>query len=443
MVRVPGPGPPPSLVCSILGLNLLISAPSVLVALVCGHVVVAPHLIVAGARCRVTLWEKCRRRHGEVTRFKIAFDAVLYSLPFPTPTCAACSPRGLTTPRPPRACFLPPPAPSTLSRQTVRNCVITPCGHSFCRSCAGDAVSRKHVCPVCQRDIVGGETALIRNYLVDDTTQAILEATEETDTAYMRLLFSNVAGKGTPAGTNDPCPLLEPPRPGPLPPPHARSPSGEGMPLLTSSTAVETALVGETGRGGSATSGLSPVEEVLVSRMRDAFLGYQSYYAREQASHEAEVKSLTLRLEAARRGEGGDAEREARELEDAIEASKRRFSTSMEALVRDFDAHAAAAAPPPPLLPSTVTIIVASRGVRFDTQLMPTHFPENVYDKVGGTRVFSHGIHACLLARAEAELTRRAHHRSCVKLSCCCVMPHQWRAGKRWDFNNSRLVLGL
>lgn len=70
-------------------------------------------------------------------------------------------------------------------------------------------------------------------------------------------------------------------------------------------------------------------------------------------------------------------------LKTAIEESKKRFETCVGALLKDFDAHAAAAAPPPSLLPSTVTIIVASRGVRFDTQLLPTHFPENVYGKVG------------------------------------------------------------
>lgn len=34
---------------------------------------------------------------------------------------------------------------------------------------------------------------------------------------------------------------------------------------------------------------LSPIESVLVNRMREAFLGYQAYYARERAAHEAEV----------------------------------------------------------------------------------------------------------------------------------------------------------
>lgn len=34
---------------------------------------------------------------------------------------------------------------------------------------------------------------------------------------------------------------------------------------------------------------LSPIESVLVNRMREAFLGYQAYYERERAAHEAEV----------------------------------------------------------------------------------------------------------------------------------------------------------
>lgn len=34
---------------------------------------------------------------------------------------------------------------------------------------------------------------------------------------------------------------------------------------------------------------LSAIESVFVNRMREAFLGYQAYYARERAAHEAEV----------------------------------------------------------------------------------------------------------------------------------------------------------
>lgn len=101
------------------------------------------------------------------------------------------------------------------------------------------------------------------------------------------------------------------------------------------------------------------------------------------------VASLSLRLAAERAEEGSSEARRTEEhtkqvqaLETAIDDSKKRFQTCMDALLKDFDTHAAAVAPPPSLLPSTVTVIVASRGVRFDTQLLPTHFPENVYGKV-------------------------------------------------------------
>ncbi|CAM9376116.1 unnamed protein product [Sphacelaria rigidula] len=139
---------------------------------------------------------------------------------------------------------------------------------------------------------------------------------------------------------------------------------------------------------------LSAIESVFVNRMREAFLGYQAYYARERAAHEAEVASLSLQLTAERSKQGslqGEASRtngprstteHVKALQTAIEDSKRRFRTCIDALLGDFDAHVAAAAPPPSLLPSTVTVIVAARGVRFDTQLLPTHFPENVYSKV-------------------------------------------------------------
>ena len=251
--------------------------------------------------------------------------------------------------------------------QVVKDCVVTPCGHSFCRSCAGDAISRKHTCPVCQKAVIGGEAGLIRNFLVDEVTQALRKASDATDVAYMRLLFASAAS--SPASS-----AIRPP-PIPNDKMDVRQEDEEGREIITSSA-----------------DALSPIEAVLVGRMRDAFLGYQAYYERERAAHEAQVLSLSAQLEALERenlreglhgelGENSAGERKAMALKAAIEDSRARFATGMEALLNDFDAHAAAAVPPPSLLPATVTVIVASRGVRFDTQLLPTHFPENVYDK--------------------------------------------------------------
>ncbi|CAN0039966.1 unnamed protein product [Ascophyllum nodosum] len=252
--------------------------------------------------------------------------------------------------------------------EVVKDCVVTPCGHSFCRSCAGDAISRKHTCPVCQKAVIGGEAGLIRNFLVDEVTQALRKASDATDVAYMRLLFASAAS--SPASS-----AIRPP-PIPNDKMDVRQEDEEGREIITSSA-----------------DALSPIEAVLVGRMRDAFLGYQAYYERERAAHEAQVLSLSAQLEALERenlreglhgelGENSAGERKAMALKAAIEDSRARFATGMEALLNDFDAHAAAAVPPPSLLPATVTVIVASRGVRFDTQLLPTHFPENVYDKV-------------------------------------------------------------
>eukprot|EP00903_Cladosiphon_okamuranus_P021480 g19746.t1 len=144
----------------------------------------------------------------------------------------------------------------------------------------------------------------------------------------------------------------------------------------------------------SAPTELSPVEAILVNRMREAFLGYQSYYDRERATHESEIRGLTAQLLAARQREEMDgtgattappAEARARTvaaLEGAIEDSRARFKAGMEALLQDFDEHAKNATPPPSLLPSTVTVILASRGVRLNTKVLPTDFPENIYAKV-------------------------------------------------------------
>ncbi|CAB1097407.1 unnamed protein product [Ectocarpus sp. CCAP 1310/34] len=281
-----------------------------------------------------------------------------------------------------------------LCLEMVKDCVVTPCGHSFCRSCAGDAVTRKHCCPVCQVGVIGGEAGLIRNFMVDEVASTLRKATEDTDVAYMRLLFDTAAGgtagadaiNGKGNGDNRDHPHVGsddarfPTGFPPKPPFSAGNSPGEAEPEQNQPL-----------RRGVPPSPavLSPVEEVLVRRMREAFLGYQSYYARESAAHAAEVSDLTAQLSAARREETtprqGQAETRARRaaaLQGAIQESEARFNAGMEALLRDFDAHAAAALPPPSLLPCTVTLIVASRGVRFDTQLLPTHFPENIFGKV-------------------------------------------------------------
>lgn len=230
---------------------------------------------------------------------------------------------------------------------------------------------------MCQGAVVGGEVALIRNFVVDEATQALHKATEDTDMAYMRLLFANASSAGTPTAAMPPKPPL---------------PQQTWLPMLAPGTGQGLPTNGVNHLPAS--NFMSPIEAVFVNRMRDAFLGYQSYYAREHAAHEAEVKSLTAKLETRQRqvlmahgsdtaaGDPENARSEVQMLRMAIEESKRRFAVCMEELLKDFDAHAGAAAPPPSLLPATVTVIVASRGVRFDTQVLPTHFPANIYDKV-------------------------------------------------------------
>lgn len=305
-------------------------------------------------------------------------------------------------------------------------------------------MTRKHCCPVCQEGVIGGEAGLIRNFLVDDVASTLRRATEETDVAYMRLLFDNAvdAGPGTGAaaaldnenGSNTYRRLKSdrrsPADTFPRPLPHAGdagSLSSEPMQLEEQQHAIGLARPGQQqhhqGHGLPLSPrpalDLSPVEAVLVKRIREAFLGYQAYYARERAVHEAEVNGLMAQLQAAQRedsgtavcggppyltttvGQGGGAAAaqthagKVAALQGAIEDSEARFKAGMEALLRDFDTHAAAALPPPSLLPSTVTLIVASRGVRFDTQVLPTHFPENIYSKVGNTRN-SRSIHPLL-----------------------------------------------
>lgn len=282
--------------------------------------------------------------------------------------------------------------------------MVTPCGHSFCRTCAGDAITRKHCCPVCQIGVIGGEAGLIRNFLVDEVTSTLRKATEDTDVGYMRLLFG--------AATSNNC---HPPSTSHLPP---QPPQSKGASSHIGRTQQQQQHGLSAARPGQQNltlpseqlPDLSPVEAILVRRMREAFLGYQSYYDRERAAHESEIRGLTARLQAAQRedmdvpGAAADvagaraevsgaaaapaAETRAREvaaLEGAIEDTRARFKAGMEALLRDFDEHAKNATPPPSLLPSTVTVILASRGVRFNTKVLPTDFPANLYDKVRAT----------------------------------------------------------
>lgn len=252
-------------------------------------------------------------------------------------------------------------------------------------------MSRKHACPVCQAPVVEGEAALVRNFVVDEITHAFRKATEDTEKAYMRLLFANASGETAPG---------LPTAPSGWP----RSPGTDSTSMETLPTAVAKSCTRELTEGeldGVAKNSISsspsprmfsPVEEILISRMRDVFLGYQSYYSRELEAHEAEMAGLEASLQTrtaeadamAGRDESGAASvsLDVEGLKSAIEDSKQRFAGGMEALLRDFDSYVAASAPPPSLLPATVTVVVASKGVRFDMQLLPTHFPENIYAKV-------------------------------------------------------------
>lgn len=296
--------------------------------------------------------------------------------------------------------------PLSCALKMVEDCVVTPCGHSFCRKCAGDAITRKHCCPVCQVGVIGGEAGLIRNFLVDEVTSTLKKSTEDTDFSYMRLLFkSATCGIVGNDRASHPASLLpQPPRLGNA---DDAASNDEASPCRGEAKQQQ----GHQGEA-SLSSGchgspldLSPVEAILVKRMREAFLGYQSYYDRERAAHEAEVRGLRAQLLAAQQEEDMGVSRDMGEpsevapaeagrarkvaaLQEAIEDSGVRLKAGMEALLQDFDTHAKNAAPPPSLLPSTVTVIVASRGIRFNAKVLPTDFPENIYGKVGARFLF-------------------------------------------------------
>ncbi|CAM9391721.1 unnamed protein product [Choristocarpus tenellus] len=263
--------------------------------------------------------------------------------------------------------------------EVVKDCVVTPCGHSFCRECASDAINRKRVCPVCQSAVEGGEAALRKNFMVVELAQTLQKSSEETEMSYMRLLAATASRgwhkegrdwphRGTINATAHPGPTSLTP---PLPP----------------GTSEQTRVIE-----------YSPIEGVLIRRLREAFLGYQAYYDKEKMLHETELRLLADKAEAWEKGQGSNDQNqkgegaggkeddvckgEAWKLLTAIEETKARFAAVSEILIRDLDAHAAAVTLPPSLLPTTVTVLVASRGVRFETQILPTHYPGIIYDKV-------------------------------------------------------------
>jgi len=108
---------------------------------------------------------------------------------------------------------------------------------------------------------------------------------------------------------------------------------------------------------------LSPIEDLFVNHLREALSGYQTYFERLKASYEQHIPSEEQSANS--------------QTENAA-----RFQESVNMLLADYEACLKGLPKSPFLVPSHVNIVVPSKNLRFDMQLLPTHYPSKIFDMI-------------------------------------------------------------
>ena len=67
---------------------------------------------------------------------------------------------------------------------------IAKCGHTFCKGCIEEVVSRQHSCPVCKKDLQAVD--LSRNFQLEDLIKALLAAQEREKTKFFEKIVEKV-----------------------------------------------------------------------------------------------------------------------------------------------------------------------------------------------------------------------------------------------------------
>lgn len=56
----------------------------------------------------------------------------------------------------------------------IDKCMMTPCGHNFCKKCIDECLNRKHICPFCSTECTVDK--LIRNVHFDSVLAKLVKA---------------------------------------------------------------------------------------------------------------------------------------------------------------------------------------------------------------------------------------------------------------------------
>ncbi|CAM9493530.1 unnamed protein product [Phaeothamnion confervicola] len=229
--------------------------------------------------------------------------------------------------------------------EPMADCVaLRTCGHSFCRTCASEFLSRKKECAVCKTPAPDGNNTCIPNFTVCQLVGHLNEAATAASEQRLAELLSQA-----------------------------------GM-------------------------GASPIERLFVELSRASFAAYQQFYAQLEARHRAEVAAeeavrrrleglgaltaeqlLSVSNDTGDRIAAIDTNVEAAAAQDRLAASRQRFERAVEFLSRDYERYVSTLAPPPSLLPAAVPVEVRSeKGARrrLDLLLQPHHTADDVDARV-------------------------------------------------------------
>lgn len=73
--------------------------------------------------------------------------------------------------------------------ETFKQTTITKCGHTFCGKCISECINLHNNCPTCKKDLT--ENDLIRNYLLDDVIQELMQQRDENCMESLKKNFNN------------------------------------------------------------------------------------------------------------------------------------------------------------------------------------------------------------------------------------------------------------
>ena len=215
---------------------------------------------------------------------------------------------------------------------------MTPCGHNFCKACIDECLNRKHVCPLCNADVLFAQCHA--NIQLDNLLTLILDGKEKSSKRYFEKLFQK---------------------------------SGE------------TLISAELEEGGKKKK-FSPVEALFQKHMRKSLAEFNAYVESLELKKEEAVRRIQdgfvdqmgiAKSKAEKAGaEKSEIENGLRKIEAqlnlAVETQREKFDTSVSLLLQQFDAHLAQATPSLAQLPVAVEVVIESSNTRSTITIQPT-----------------------------------------------------------------------